>query len=50
MENKKENEAAIVARPVYKPLPLEYRPYNASESQKRSLERVVKKKRSKRST
>ena len=46
MENKKENEAAIVAAPVYKPLPPQYRPYKPTESQKRKLERLIRKKRS----
>lgn len=46
MQSKKENEPAVVIPVVYKPLPPEYESYNPTEKQKRSLERLIKKKRS----
>lgn len=48
MEPKVDGEPAEVSAPVYKPLPAEYKPYEPSEAQKRSFERLLRKKRSKR--
>ncbi len=48
MEPKEENKPAETIVVSYKPLPPEYKPYNPTEKQKRSLERLLRKKRSRR--
>jgi len=49
MQPKQENEPANVLPATYESPPPEYKAYNPTEKQKRSLERLINKKRSKRS-